>query len=141
MVCGAKGRPSTESVMRNITAIYDGLRWGRHLLVYICLSIIDEGDRISAPGVEGTGVVTRGVPLPLSPVKDNLSIKVVRAAASKIGITIHNAAGQIVYYSTTQQAAGQTIYSIPMKKMSDGAYFVTVRVNDKKEKVKKIMRQ
>ncbi|MBK8521712.1 MAG: S8 family peptidase [Chitinophagaceae bacterium] len=76
-----------------------------------------------------------------NPVKDNLSIKVVRAAASKIGITIHNAAGQIVYNTINQQAAGQTIYSIPMKKISGGVYFVTVRVNDKKEKVKKIMRQ
>jgi len=74
-----------------------------------------------------------------NPVKDNLSVKVVRAAASKVGITIHNAAGQLVYNSTAQQSAGQTIYSIPMKKMGGGAYFVTVRVNDKKEKVKKIM--
>ncbi len=74
-----------------------------------------------------------------NPVKDNLTVKVVRAAAAKIGITIHNAAGQIVYNYTAQQAAGQTIYNIPMKKMGGGIYFVTVRVNDKKEKVKKIM--
>jgi hypothetical protein len=76
-----------------------------------------------------------------NPVKDNLSVKVVRAAAAKVGITIHNAAGQVVYNSTAQQAAGQTIYIIPMKKMNGGVYFVTVRVNDTKEKVKKIMRQ
>ena len=76
-----------------------------------------------------------------NPVKDNLFVLVVRTAAVKVGITIHNAAGQIVYNLTSQQAAGQKIYSIPMKKMSGGVYFVTVRVNDKKEKVKKIMRQ
>jgi hypothetical protein len=35
----------------------------------------------------------------------------------------------------------QKTYSIPMKKMGGGIYFVTVRINDKKEKVKKIMRQ
>ena len=89
--------------------------------------------------------INPAVPLPEqitispNPVKDNLSVKVVRTASAKVGITIHNAAGQIVYNSTAQQAAGQTVYSIPMKKMSGGAYFVTVRVNDKKEKVKKVM--
>jgi serine protease AprX len=74
-----------------------------------------------------------------NPVKDNLSVKVVRAAASKIGITIHNSAGQIVYNSTVQQGIGQTIYSIPMKKMGGGVYVISVWVNDKKEKVKKVM--
>jgi len=76
-----------------------------------------------------------------NPVKDNLSVLVVRTAAVKVGITIHNSAGQIVYNSTNQQVAGPNTYSIPMKKMGGGIYFVTVRLNDKKEKVKKIMRQ
>jgi hypothetical protein len=77
-----------------------------------------------------------------NPVKDNLSVKVVRAAAVTVGITIHNAAGQIVYkLAGQQQTAGQKIYTIPMKKMGGGVYVVTVWVNDKKEKVKKIMRQ
>lgn len=74
-----------------------------------------------------------------NPVKDNLSVKVVKASAATIGITIHNAAGQIVYNYNTQQGIGQTIYNIPMKKMGGGVYVVTVWVNDKKEKVKKVM--
>jgi hypothetical protein len=74
-----------------------------------------------------------------NPVKDDLFVKVVRSVASQVGITIHNAAGQIVYNTTSQQTAGQTIYTIPMKKMGGGAYFVTVRINGEKEKVKKIM--
>ncbi len=74
-----------------------------------------------------------------NPVKDNLSVKVVRAAAVTVGITIHNSAGQIVYNSTAPQAIGQTIYSIPMKKMGGGVYVVSVWINEKKEKVKKVM--
>ena len=76
-----------------------------------------------------------------NPVRDNLSVLVVRNAAVKVDIIIHNAAGQVVYSSTNQQAAGPHTYSIPMKKMGGGIYFVTVRLNDKKEKVKKIVRQ
>lgn len=76
-----------------------------------------------------------------NPVKDNLSVLVVRTAAVKVGIVIHNSAGQLVYSSTIQQSAGANTYSIPMKKMGGGIYFVTVRLNDKKEVVKKIMRQ
>ena len=54
---------------------------------------------------------------------------------------VHNAAGQVVYRSSNQQTAGTHTYNIPMKKMSAGIYFVTVRLNDKKEVMKKIMRQ
>ncbi len=77
-----------------------------------------------------------------NPVRDNLSVLIVRVAAVTVGITIHNAAGQIVYnLPNQQQSAGPKTYTIPMKKMSGGIYFVTVRLNDKKEKVKKIVRQ
>jgi hypothetical protein len=76
-----------------------------------------------------------------NPVKENLSVLVVRNAAVKVDILIHNAAGQVVYRSTGQQPGGQHTYSVPMKKMGGGIYFVTVRLNDKKEVVKKIVRQ
>lgn len=74
-----------------------------------------------------------------NPVKDNLFVKVVRATASQVAIIIHNSGGQIVYNSSTQQAIGQTIYTIPMSNMGGGTYFVTVRVNGEKAKVKKIV--
>jgi serine protease AprX len=76
-----------------------------------------------------------------NPVSDKLSVLVVRNNAVKVDINIHNSAGQAVYRLTNQQAAGQNTYTIPMKKMSGGIYFVTVRLNDKKIVVKKIMRQ
>lgn len=74
-----------------------------------------------------------------NPVKDNLTVLVARRTAVKVGITIHHDDGRLVYSSTNQQVAGQSTYNIPMKKMSGGIYFVTVRLNDKKEAVKKIM--
>ncbi|MBL7702660.1 MAG: S8 family peptidase [Ferruginibacter sp.] len=83
--------------------------------------------------------ITDQITISPNPVKDNLSVKVVRTTSATVGITIHNAAGQMVYNTTAQQAAGQTIYSIPMKRMGSGTYFVTVRINGEKEKVKKIM--
>jgi len=76
-----------------------------------------------------------------NPVRENLSVLVVRNAAVKVDILIHNTAGQVVYRSTNQQTSGPHTYSIPMKKMGGGTYFVTVRLNDKKEVVKKIVRQ
>ena len=76
-----------------------------------------------------------------NPVKDNLTVLVVRNTAVTVGIAVHNESGQLVYRATSQQPAGQSIYNIPMKKMSGGIYFVTIRLNDKKEVVKKIMRR
>lgn len=76
-----------------------------------------------------------------NPVRSDLQVLVVRAAAVKVDIIIHNSAGQVVYQKTNQQAAGPSFYSIPMKKLSAGSYFVTVRLNDEKEVVKQIVRQ
>jgi hypothetical protein len=75
------------------------------------------------------------------PVRDILSILVVRNTAAKIEIMIYNAAGQMVFSSSNQQAAGTQLYNIPIRKMAAGIYFVTVKVNDKKEGVKKIIRE
>jgi len=44
-----------------------------------------------------------------------------------------------MYSTTAQQAAGTQTYTIPMKQMATGIYYVTVFVNDKKEVVKKIV--
>jgi hypothetical protein len=75
------------------------------------------------------------------PVSDMLSVLIVRNAASRVSLVVHNSAGQLVYNLSNQQSAGAQTYDIPMKKLSRGIYYVTVRLNDKKEVVKKIMRQ
>jgi hypothetical protein len=70
-----------------------------------------------------------------------LSVLVVRNAAVKVGLAVHNSAGQIVYNYSNQQSAGGQTYSIPMKQWSKGVYYVTVRLNDKKEITKKLIHQ
>lgn len=74
-----------------------------------------------------------------NPVSDKLTVQVTRTSSAKVGIAVSNAAGQIVYNTASQQAAGSQSYIIPMKEMAGGIYFVTVWLNDKKEVVKKIM--
>jgi hypothetical protein len=76
-----------------------------------------------------------------NPVSDKLSVLIIRKAAVKVDILIHNSAGQIVHRLTNQQIAGAHTYSIPMKNMGGGIYFVTVKLDNKKELVKKVMRQ
>ncbi len=86
-------------------------------------------------------VVKEKITISPNPVTDHLTIAVIRIAAVKTEITVHNAAGQKVYNSITQQAAGGQTYIIPMKQLAGGIYYVTVKLNDKKEITKKIMRQ
>ncbi len=86
-------------------------------------------------------IVVEKITVSPNPVPDNLTIKVIRVAAVKTTIVITNAAGQIVYTLTNSQAAGGQTYTVPMKKMSAGLYFVTVIINDKKETVKKVMKR
>lgn len=75
------------------------------------------------------------------PVGDVLSVLIVRNTATKVGLFVHNSAGQMVYNYSSQQSAGGQTYTIPMKKFSKGIYYVTVRLNDKKEVLKKILHQ
>ncbi|HMK04347.1 MAG TPA: S8 family serine peptidase [Ferruginibacter sp.] len=75
-----------------------------------------------------------------NPVTDWLKVEVLRIAAVKVDIIIHNNAGQVVYTTSAQQPAGSNSYNIPMKAMASGSYYVTVRINDKKAVVKNIIR-
>ena len=75
------------------------------------------------------------------PVSDILSVLIVRNAATRVGLVVHNSVGQMVYNYSSQQSSGGQNYNIPMKKLGRGIYYVTVRLNDKKEVVKRIIRQ
>ena len=76
-----------------------------------------------------------------NPVHDNLTIILIRAVAVKAEISLHNSSGQKVYSIANLQPPGGQTYSIPMKEMAGGIYYVTIRVNGKKEMVKKILRK
>ncbi len=86
-------------------------------------------------------VIVEKITIGPNPVNDNLSIKVVRIAAVKTTILVTNAAGQRVYILNNQQTAGGQIYTVPMKRLSAGIYYVTVKVNDKEEVVKAVMKK
>lgn len=87
-----------------------------------------------------TGIVEKIIIAP-NPVTDKLTVSIIRIAAVSASIVITNAAGQRVYTKNNQQIAGGQTYTIPMKAMASGVYYVTVWVNDKKEVTKKIIRQ
>ena len=86
-------------------------------------------------------VVLEKIIISPNPVIDILTISVIKIAVVKVEIYAHNATGQKVYSINNQQAAGGQTYSIPMKALAAGIYYVTVKLNDKKEAVKKIMKR
>jgi hypothetical protein len=76
-----------------------------------------------------------------NPVKDVLFVKITRLTNVTAEVMLTNAAGQKIYYTSAAQTAGERIYQIPMQKLAGGIYFVTVKIDGKKEVVKKIVRQ
>ena len=86
-------------------------------------------------------VVLEKITISPNPVSDRLTIAVIRIAGVKVEVFVHNATGQKIYSINNQQAAGGQTYSIPMKALAAGIYYVTVKLNDKKEVVKKIMKR
>lgn len=86
-------------------------------------------------------VVQEKITIGPNPVNDKLTVAVIRIAAVKTEIAVHNAAGQKLYTINNQQAAGGQTYSIQMKALAAGIYYITVKLNGKKEVVKKIMKR
>lgn len=86
-------------------------------------------------------VVVEGITISPNPVADNLTIKIIRVAPVNAAIIITNEGGQRVYANTNQQVAGGQTYLVPMKKLSAGMYFVTVKINGRQEVVKRVMKR
>jgi serine protease AprX len=86
-------------------------------------------------------VIQEKITVSPNPVTDYAAVKIIRVAAVKTTIKITNAAGQMVYVASNQQAAGGQVYSIPMKHLSTGVYYISVLVNDKKEMLKRVMKR
>jgi len=84
-------------------------------------------------------VTANNITISPNPVSEYLNITIARATAAKINIVIQNAIGQKVYSDEFQQAAGSVIKTILMKRMSRGAYFVTVYIDKKKAITKEIL--
>lgn len=88
----------------------------------------------------GGGNFTEKITVGPNPVNDKLFVNVVRNAAVGVKIVVHTQSGQKIYTLSNQQASGGQVYSIPMKEMSAGVYYVSVYVDDKKVVTKKVVK-
>ena len=76
-----------------------------------------------------------------NPVTDNANIVIGRAASTKVGLVLMNAAGQRMYETLYQQAPGTIIKTINMQGMSKGVYYLSVFADDKKVATEKILKR
>ena len=75
-----------------------------------------------------------------NPVTDNLTVAIKQPGPVNISITLHNISGQQVYKLSNQTVNGTQTFTIPMKPLSRGVYFVTIWIDNKKQVVKKVVR-
>ena len=76
-----------------------------------------------------------------NPVNDQLKVTVIRTVPASVLLTLHNSAGQKVYSTSSQQPAGGQTYIISMTALPAGVYFLSIRLNGKKELTRKIIRK
>ena len=74
-----------------------------------------------------------------NPVYDQLRVTVIRTVSVNLLLTMHNSAGQKVYSMSAVQPAGGQTYNISMSAMAADVYYLTIRLNGKKELTKKIV--
>ena len=76
-----------------------------------------------------------------NPVRDVLTVFIKKPFSPvNFSVTVHNMSGQNVYQLINQSVNSSRIFSIPMKQLSSGLYYVTLWVNNKKQLVKKIVK-
>ncbi len=86
-------------------------------------------------------VITEKIKISPNPLSDILTVAIIKIAAVTSTISITNSAGQLVYTATNMQAAGGQTYTIPVKNLAAGLYYITVKINGKKEVVKAVMKR
>jgi serine protease AprX len=75
------------------------------------------------------------------PVKDLLSVLIVRNVNANFAISVYNLSGQLMYKMNGSHTAGTSNYNLPMKKLSSGIYIVSVRFNNEKAVIKRVIRR
>jgi serine protease AprX len=75
-----------------------------------------------------------------NPVVDNLKVTVSNNSQFNTTIILHSASGQLIYTLANQPVDRVKTFTIPMKQVSKGAYYVTILVDNKKKLTKKIVR-
>lgn len=75
-----------------------------------------------------------------NPVIDYLNINITRINSSKIDLLLYNAGGQKIFTTSYTQDSGAFTKSIPMAGYSKGIYFLTVYIDNKKERIIKIIK-
>ena len=86
-----------------------------------------------------TGTLTENITVRPNPVADNLFVAITRNTPVNAAIEMYAADGGKVYSLSNQSVNGLQTFTIPVKQLSSGVYFVTVFINDKKTTTKKII--
>ncbi len=86
-------------------------------------------------------VIVEKIKISPNPFSDVLTVAVIKIAAVTATISITNSAGQLVYKASNVQAAGGQTYNVPVKNLAAGLYYVTIKINGKKELVKSVMKR
>jgi serine protease AprX len=76
-----------------------------------------------------------------SPVRDLLSVLIVRNVNANFAISVYNLSGQLMYKMNGSHAAGTSTYNVPMKKLASGIYIVSVRFNNEKAITKRVIKR
>ena len=76
-----------------------------------------------------------------NPVRDMLTVFIKKTSSPvNVSVTVHNLSGQKVYQLSNQPVNSSRVFSIPMKQLSSGLYYVTLWANNKKQLVKNIVK-
>jgi hypothetical protein len=86
-----------------------------------------------------TGNLTEKISIYPNPASENLFVSVTRNTTVNAAIEIYTSGGQKVYVLQNQPVSGTQIFTVPVKQLGRGVYFVTVLIDDKKAITKKVI--
>lgn len=76
-----------------------------------------------------------------NPVQNNANVLVQKNNATRVKLAVYNSLGQKIYQLPEQTVSGAQTFTLPSAKWRAGVYYVLVWLDDKKQSVKKIIKQ
>lgn len=131
--------PANFSYTDDLTALQPGIAIQYRLKMNIGADTSFYLDSATVNYIQSCSTVTEKIIVSPNPVTDQLHILIARNSSVKVMVVIHAMNGQKIYSSTTQ-VTGAQIINIPMKQVSRGMYFLTLYLDDRKELVRKFLR-
>lgn len=125
----------------NLDTLETGTPVQYRLRLYINIDTSFYLDSVSLTLEKSCKILEEKISITPNPVQNDSKVSIQRNTTSRVKIAVYNSLGQKIYQLPEQTVSGAQTFPLPSGKWRAGIYYVQVWLDDKKQLVKKILKQ